>query len=90
MMLQFTKRPLRTEWRHLAIKGSIHCGPECSRLEREVEGDDRGAGRRTWIFDHGRRDACGQRGDWSDRCRCLTKLKIPAVDWRIRGAAADD
>ncbi len=38
MMLTFTKHPLEAGMVALAIKGSIHCGPECSRLEREVEG----------------------------------------------------
>jgi len=38
MMLEFTKRHLDAGMAALAIKGSIHCGPECSRLEREVDG----------------------------------------------------
>jgi anti-sigma B factor antagonist len=38
MMLQFTKRPVAAGVAVLAMKGSIHCGPECARLEREVDG----------------------------------------------------
>src|SRR5215467_116503 len=38
MMLTFTKRPLEAGMAALAIRGSIHCGPECTRLEREVDG----------------------------------------------------
>lgn len=38
MMLQFTKRAIGPGMATLAMKGSIHCGPECARLEREVDG----------------------------------------------------
>jgi anti-sigma B factor antagonist len=37
MILQFTKRQLEPGIVALEIKGSIHCGPECARLERQVE-----------------------------------------------------
>lgn len=38
MILEFTKRSIQPGLIALAIKGNIHCGPECARLEREVEG----------------------------------------------------
>lgn len=38
MMLEFTKRALGPGMAALVMKGSIHCGPECARLEREVDG----------------------------------------------------
>jgi anti-anti-sigma factor len=37
VILEFTKRSLQPGVVALAIRGSIHCGPECARLEREVE-----------------------------------------------------
>ena len=38
MTLEFTKRAIQPGLIALAIKGNIHCGPECARLEREVDG----------------------------------------------------
>lgn len=38
MILDFTKRKLQPGLTALAINGSMHCGPECARLEREVDG----------------------------------------------------
>lgn len=37
MILEFRKRPLGAGVTALEIIGNIHCGPECARLEREVE-----------------------------------------------------
>src|SRR5436853_556094 len=37
MILQFTKRQIEPGITSLEIKGSIHCAPECSRLESEVD-----------------------------------------------------
>lgn len=37
MILEFTKRTVAPGVTALAITGSIHCGPECARLEREVD-----------------------------------------------------
>lgn len=37
MILQFRKRALPAGVTALEIKGNIHCGPECARLEREVD-----------------------------------------------------
>ena len=73
MMLQFTKQPLGTGMAALTIKGSIHCGPECARLEREVEGMIAASETRV-IFDmagvtHADSAAIGS------IVRCLTKLK---------------
>jgi anti-sigma B factor antagonist len=36
MILQFTKRQIEPGMTSLEIKGSIHCGPECTRLEQQV------------------------------------------------------
>jgi anti-anti-sigma factor len=38
MILEFTKRTMQPGVTALVMKGSIHCGPECARLEREVDG----------------------------------------------------
>jgi anti-sigma B factor antagonist len=38
VILEFTKRRLQPDLTVLAMEGSIHCGPECARLEREVDG----------------------------------------------------
>jgi anti-sigma B factor antagonist len=38
VILNFTKRTLPQGLTVLAMQGSIHCGPECARLEREVDG----------------------------------------------------
>ncbi len=38
MILHFTKRTLQPSVTVLAMEGSIHCGPECARLEQEVDG----------------------------------------------------
>ena len=37
MILEFRKRSLGAGVAALEIVGNIHCGPECSRLEREVD-----------------------------------------------------
>jgi anti-sigma B factor antagonist len=37
VILIFTKRTLQPGITALAIQGSIHCGPECARLEHEVD-----------------------------------------------------
>ncbi len=37
MILEFTKRTMQPGVTALGITGSIHCGPECARLEREVD-----------------------------------------------------
>ena len=38
MILEFSKRTVQPGVTVLAMRGSIHCGPECARLEREVDG----------------------------------------------------
>lgn len=38
MILEFTKEMIQPGMTALRIKGSIHCGPECARLEQEVDG----------------------------------------------------
>src|SRR5215468_9874922 len=84
MMLQFTKQPLGTGMAALTIKGSIHCGPECARLEREVDGMIAAREVRV-IFDmagvtHADSAAIGS------IVRCLTKLKESGGGLRIAGA----
>lgn len=37
MILEFSKRTVQPGVTALEIKGNIHCGPECARLEREVD-----------------------------------------------------
>ena len=38
MSLEFTRRAIQPGLIALGIRGNIHCGPECARLEREVDG----------------------------------------------------
>ena len=86
MILGFTKRPLQTGMTALAIQGSIHCGPECARLEREVDGMI-AAGETLVIFDlagvtHADSAAIGS------IVRCLTKLKSSGGALRIAAPQA--
>lgn len=73
MILQFSRKSLQPGVTALAMHGSIHCGPECARLEQEVDGMI--AARQTHvIFDmagvtHADSAAMGS------IVRCLTKLK---------------
>jgi anti-anti-sigma factor len=81
MILDFTKRTLPAGVTVLIMKGSIHCGPECARLEREV--DAMIAARETRvIFDmagvtHADSAAIGT------IVRCLAKLKNAGGGLRI-------
>lgn len=36
-MLDFKKHPLQPGITALVLNGSIHCGPECARLEKEID-----------------------------------------------------
>ena len=81
MILHFTKRPLEAGIVVLAIQGNIHCGPECARLEREVDGMIAARETRV-IFDmagvtHADSAAIGA------IVRCLTKLKDSGGGLRI-------
>ena len=84
MILIFTKRTLQPGLSALAIQGSIHCGPECARLEQEV--DALIAARETRvIFDmagvtHADSAAIGA------IVRCLSKLKRTGGGLRIAAA----
>lgn len=84
MILEFTRRSLQPGMAALAIRGSIHTGPECGRLEREV--DALIAAREPWvIFDmtgvtHADSAAIGS------IVRCLTKLKSAGGALRIAAA----
>ena len=84
MILEFTKRTVQPGVTALAMQGSIHCGPECARLEREV--DAMIAARETRvIFDmagvtHADSAAIGA------IVRCLTKLKSAGGGLRIAAA----
>src|SRR5258708_23916234 len=84
MILKFSKRELEPGLALLTIEGNIHCGPECARLEREV--DAMIAARETRvIFDmsgvtHADSAAIGS------IVRCLTKLKECGGGLRIASA----
>jgi len=84
MILKFTKRALEPGLAVLEIQGNIHCGPECARLERQV--DELLASRETRvIFDmagvtHMDSAAIGS------IVRSLTKLKEAGGGLRIAGA----
>ena len=84
MILKFTKRELAPGLAVLKIEGNVHCGPECVRLERQV--DEMIAARETRvIFDmagvtHMDSAAIGS------MVRCLTKLKEAGGGLRIAGA----
>jgi anti-anti-sigma factor len=84
MILEFTKRTVQPGVTALVMKGSIHCGPECARLEREV--DAMIAARETRvIFDmagvtHADSAAIGS------IVRCFAKLKGAGGGMRIAAA----
>jgi len=84
MILDFTKRTLQPGITALVMHGSIHCGPECARLEREVEGMI--AARETRVIldmtgvTHADSAAIGS------IVRCLGKLKDAGGGLRIAGA----
>ncbi len=84
MILHFTKRTLHPGMTVLEMKGSIHAGPECARLEREVDGMIAARETRV-IFDmagvtHADSAAIGA------IARCLTKLKSAGGALRIAAA----
>ena len=73
MILQFTRQQIEPGVTALIIKGSIHCGPECARLEKQVD-ELIGSSEYRVIFDmagvtHMDSAAIGA------LVRCLTKLK---------------
>lgn len=81
MILQFTKKTLQPGVTALQILGNIHCGPECARLEREVDAMI-AAQEKHVIFDmagvtHADSAAIGT------IVRCLTKLKGAGGTLRI-------
>jgi len=82
--LEFTKRAIQPGVIALGIKGNIHCGPECARLEREVDG---------MIAAHETRVILDMAGvTHMDSAaigaivRCLTKLKSAGGGLRIAAA----
>ncbi len=84
MILDFTRRTLQPGMTALEMRGSIHCGPECARLEREVDGMISAHETRV-IFDmagvtHADSAAIGA------IVRCLTKLKSAGGALRIAAA----
>ena len=84
MILEFTKRTVQPGVTALGIKGSIHCGPECARLEREVDAMIAARDTRV-IFDmagvtHADSAAIGS------IVRCLAKLKNAGGGLRIAAA----
>jgi anti-anti-sigma factor len=83
-MTDFAKRALQPGVTVLEMKGSIHCGPECARLEREVDGMIAAQQTRV-IFDmagvtHADSAAIGS------IVRCFTKLKSAGGALRIAAA----
>jgi len=84
MILEFTKRTVQPGVTALGMRGSIHCGPECARLEREVDGMIAAHDTRV-IFDmegvtHADSAAIGA------IVRCFAKLKGAGGALRIAGA----
>ncbi len=84
MILKFTKRELAPGLAVLKIDGNVHCGPECTRLERQVD-EMIAAGETRVICDmagvtHMDSAAIGS------MVRCLTKLKEAGGGLRIAGA----
>ena len=84
MILEFTKRTMQPGVTALEITGSIHCGPECARLEREVDALIEARETRV-IFDmagvtHADSAAIGS------IVRCLAKLKNAGGGLRIAAA----
>jgi len=86
MILLFTKRTVQPGVTALAIEGNIHCGPECARLEREV--DALIAARETRVIldmagvTHADSAAIGT------MVRCLAKLRSEGGGLRIAAAQA--
>src|SRR5260370_42249247 len=85
MILQFTKQQVEPGVTALVIRGSIHCGPECARLEKQVD-ELIGSSEYRVIFDmagvkHMDSAAIGALG------RCLTKLKKAGGGLRMACAA---
>jgi anti-anti-sigma factor len=84
MILLFTKRTVQPGVTALAIEGNIHCGPECARLEREV--DALIAARETRVIldmagvTHADSAAIGT------MVRCLAKLRSAGGGLRIAAA----
>src|SRR5262249_55528457 len=84
MMLKFTKRQVEPGLTVVSIQGNIHCGPECARLERQVD-ELIEAGETRVIFEmaavtHMDSAAIGS------IVRSLTKLKEAGGGLRIAGA----
>jgi anti-sigma B factor antagonist len=84
VILDFTKRTLQPGMAALEMRGSIHCGPECARLEREVDGLI--AARDTLvIFDMAGLTHADSAGIGAI-VKCLTKLKNAGGGLRIAAA----
>jgi anti-anti-sigma factor len=84
MILEFTKRTVQPGVTALVMRGSIHCGPECARLEREVDAMIAALDTRV-IFDmagvtHADSAAIGA------IVRCFAKLKSAGGGLRIAAA----
>jgi len=84
MILNFTNRAIGPGAAVLSIKGNIHCGPECVRLEQEV--DKLIAAHETRVIldmagvTHADSAAIGA------MVRCLTKLKAKGGAMRVAAA----
>jgi anti-anti-sigma factor len=84
VILEFTKRTLQPGLTALAIQGSIHCGPECARLEREVDGLI--AARETRVILDMAGVTHADSAAMGTLVRCLTKLRTAGGALRIASA----
>lgn len=84
MILEFTRRSLQPGMAALAIRGSIHSGPECARLEREV--DALIAARETRVILEMAGVTHADSAAMGSIVRCLTKLKSAGGALRIAAA----
>lgn len=84
MILHFSKKTLQPGITALAMQGSIHCGPECARLEREV--DDLITAREVRVIFDMTRVTHADSAAIGSFVRCLAKLKKAGGGLRIAAA----
>jgi anti-anti-sigma factor len=84
VILAFTKRSVQPGVSALAIQGSIHCGPECTQLEREVDNLIAAHETRVILDLHGVTHA--DSAAMGSLVRCLTKIKHAGGALRIAAA----
>jgi|SRR5579871_613892 anti-sigma B factor antagonist len=84
MILHFAKRELAPGMAALTIQGNIHCGPECAKLERQV--DELIAARETRVIFEMSGVTHMDSAAIGSIVRALTKLKEAGGGLRIAGA----